>query len=162
MIISRTSRPVTCAVFLAAAVLLAVPAAAQMGAPPTTLQAALAKDAGTLSDKFAGLAGLVSTSVSQRTREFGLRIALGASRGAVLRMVLSQGTWLVAAGIALGAAGAYWFARLIARFLFATPPTDPVAYLLVALVLVGAALVATVGPAIRATAIDPLTTLKDG
>ena len=110
----------------------------------------------------AGLAGLVSTSVSQRTREFGLRIALGASRGAVLRMVLSQGTWLVAAGIALGAAGAYWFARLIARFLFATPPTDPVAYLLVALVLVGAALVATVGPAIRATAIDPLTTLKDG
>jgi putative ABC transport system permease protein len=110
----------------------------------------------------AGLAGLVSTSVSQRTREFGLRIALGASRGSVLRMVLSQGTWLVAVGIALGAAGAYWFARLIARFLFATPPTDPLAYLLVALVLVGAALVATIGPAIRATGIDPLTTLKDG
>ena len=110
----------------------------------------------------AGLAGLVSTSVSQRTREFGLRIALGASRGAVLRMVLSQGTWLVAAGIGLGAAGAYWFARLISRFLFATPPTDPVAYVAVALVLVGAALVATIGPAIRATAIDPLTTLKDG
>ncbi len=109
----------------------------------------------------AGLAGLVSTSVSQRTREFGLRIALGASRGAILRMVLSQGTWLVAAGIGLGAAGAYWFARLISRFLFATPPTDPVAYGLVALVLVGAALVATVGPAIRATTIDPLTTLKD-
>jgi putative ABC transport system permease protein len=109
----------------------------------------------------AGLAGLVSTSVSQRTREFGLRIALGASRGAVLRMVLSQGTWLVVAGIALGAAGAYWFARLISRFLFATPPTDPVAYVLVALVLVGAALVATVGPAIRATTVDPLTTLKD-
>ena len=109
----------------------------------------------------AGLAGLVSTSVSQRTREFGLRIALGASRGAVLRMVLTQGTWLVAAGIGLGAAGAYWFARLISRFLFATPPTDPVAYVLVALVLVGAALVATLGPAIRATTVDPLTTLKD-
>jgi putative ABC transport system permease protein len=109
----------------------------------------------------AGLAGLVSTSVSQRSREFGLRIALGASRGAVLRMVLSQGTWLVTAGIGLGAAGAYWFARLISRFLFATPPTDPVAYALVALVLVAAALVATVGPAIRATTIDPLTTLKD-
>jgi putative ABC transport system permease protein len=76
-------------------------------------------------------------------------------------MVLSQGTWLVTAGIGLGAAGAYWFARLISRFLFATPPTDPVAYALVALVLVAAALVATVGPAIRATTIDPLTTLKD-
>jgi putative ABC transport system permease protein len=109
----------------------------------------------------AGLAGLVSTSVSQRTREFGLRMALGASRGAVLRMVLGQGTGLVAAGIALGAAGAYWFARLIARFLFATPPTDPVAYGLVALVLVGAALIATIGPAIRATTVDPYTALKD-
>jgi putative ABC transport system permease protein len=110
----------------------------------------------------AGLAGLVSTSVSQRTREFGLRIALGASRGQVLRMVLSQGTWLVAAGIVLGGAGAYWFAKLIARFLFATPPTDPIPYIAVAVVLLGAALVATVGPAIRATTIDPLTTLKDG
>ena len=109
----------------------------------------------------AGLAGLVSTSVSQRTREFGLRIALGASRGSVLRMVLSQGTWLVLAGIGLGAAGAFWFAKLISRYLFATPPTDPVAYALVALVLVGAALVATFGPALRATTVDPLVTLKD-
>ncbi len=99
--------------------------------------------------------------MSQRTREFGLRIALGASRGTVLRMVLTQGTWLVAVGIVLGAAGAYWFARLIARFLFATPPTDPVAYALVALVLVGAALIATIGPAIRATTVDPFTALKD-
>ena len=109
----------------------------------------------------AGLAGLVSTSVSQRTREFGLRLALGASRAEVLRMVLGQGTWLVTAGIAVGAAGAYWFARLIARFLFATPPTDPVAYALVALVLAGAALIATIGPAIRATTVDPYTSLKD-
>jgi predicted permease len=109
----------------------------------------------------AGLAGLISTSVSQRTREFGLRIALGASRGSVLRMVLSQGTWLVAGGIALGAAGAFWFAKLIARYLFATPPSDPVAYVLVAVVLLGAALVATFGPALRATGVDPLVTLKD-
>jgi putative ABC transport system permease protein len=108
-----------------------------------------------------GLAGLVGTSVSQRTREFGLRMALGASRGSVLRMVLGQGTWLVAAGLALGTAGAYWFARLIARFLFATPPTDPVAYAIVALIFLGAAILATLGPAIRATSIDPLTTLKD-
>jgi putative ABC transport system permease protein len=109
----------------------------------------------------AGLAGLVSTSVSQRTREFGLRIALGASRGEVLRMVLSQGTWLVLAGIGFGAAGAYWFAKLISPYLFATPPTDPVAYALVALVLVGAALVASFGPRVRATAVDPLVALRD-
>jgi ABC-type lipoprotein release transport system permease subunit len=109
----------------------------------------------------AGLAGLVGTSVSQRTREFGLRIALGASRGSVLRLVLRQGTWLVAIGIGLGAAGAYWFARLISRFLFATPPTDPATYVLVALVFVGASLAATLGPAIRATTIDPLATLKE-
>jgi putative ABC transport system permease protein len=107
-----------------------------------------------------GLAGLVSTAVSQRTREFGLRIALGASRGSVLRMVLSQGTWLVIAGIGLGAAGAYWFTKLIARFLFGTPPPEPVAYTVVALVFLAAALLATLGPALRATTIDPLTTLK--
>ena len=76
-------------------------------------------------------------------------------------MVLRQGTWLVLGGIALGAAGAFWFAKLISRYLFATPPTDPVAYALVALVLVGAALVATFGPALRATTVDPLVTLKE-
>jgi predicted permease len=108
----------------------------------------------------AGLAGLIGTSVSQRTREFGLRMALGASRLSVLRLVLGQGAVLVVTGVMLGIAGAYWFSQLIARFLFGTPPVDPVAYAGVALVFLVAALLATFGPARRATTTDPLTALR--
>jgi predicted permease len=108
-----------------------------------------------------GLAGLIGTSVSQRTREFGLRMALGASRTSVLRLVLGQGALLVAAGVLIGAAGAYWFSQLIARFLFGTPPVEPLAYAAVALIFLGAAVLATFGPARRATTIDPLTALRN-
>jgi predicted permease len=108
----------------------------------------------------AGLAGVIGTSVSQRTREFGLRMALGASRSSVLQLVLRQGLVLVAAGIALGVAGAYAFGRLIARYLFETTPTDALAYAGVALLFVLAALTATFGPARRATTVDPLRALR--
>ncbi len=108
----------------------------------------------------AGIAGVVGTSVSQRTREFGLRMALGASRGSVLQLVLGQGLILVAVGVAIGLAGAYGFSRLIARFLFATAPTDLGAYAAVALVFAIAALLAALGPARRATTIDPLRALR--
>ena len=107
-----------------------------------------------------GLAGLISTAVSQRTREFGLRLALGASRGSLLKMVLTQGVWLVVAGIGLGVAGAYWFTQLISRFLFGTPPPEPVAYTVIAVMFLAAAVLAALGPALRVTGIDPLTTLK--
>ena len=107
-----------------------------------------------------GLAGLIGTSVSQRTREFGLRMALGASRMSVLRLVLGQGAVLVAVGVLLGVAGAYWFSQLIGRFLFGTRPVDPVAYATVAAIFVAAAVLATFGPARRATTIDPLTALR--
>ena len=107
-----------------------------------------------------GLAGLVSTTVSQRTREFGLRMALGATRGSVLRMVLGQGTWLVAGGIFLGAAGAYWFTQVLSQFIFGTPPPAVVAYSIIGAAFLAAALLATLGPALRATTINPLTTLK--
>jgi len=108
----------------------------------------------------AGIAGLVGTSVSQRTREFGLRMALGATRRSVLSLVLRQGVVLVLIGAAMGAAGAWAFSRLLSRFLFETKPTDPAAYAAVAAVFVVAALLATVGPARRATTIDPLTALR--
>jgi len=108
----------------------------------------------------AGIAGLIGTSVSQRTREFGLRMALGASRGSVLRLVLGQGLILVVVGVLMGVAGAYWFSGLISDSLFQTTPHDPAAYVGVAVVFILAALVATFAPARRATTIDPLNALK--
>src|SRR5262249_36023806 len=108
----------------------------------------------------AGIAGVVGTSVSQRTREFGLRIALGASRASVLSMVLRQALGFVAIGVALGLAGAYVFGQVISEFLFETAPTDGFAYSIVAILFVVAALVATFGPARRATSIDPLQALR--
>ena len=108
----------------------------------------------------AGIAGLVSTSVSQRTREFGLRMALGATRTSVLRLVLGQSGVLVLIGIAIGLAGAYPFSQLITQYLFQTTPADPLAYAAVAATFLIAALVASIGPARRATTVDPLLALK--
>jgi ABC-type antimicrobial peptide transport system permease subunit len=107
-----------------------------------------------------GIAGVIGTSVSQRTREFGLRMALGASRTSVLRLVVGHGAALVGVGIALGLAGAYWFSGLIGTFLFATTKTDPLAYAAVAVVFLLAAVAATALPARRATTISPLIALK--
>ena len=107
-----------------------------------------------------GIAGVVGTSVSQRTRELGVRMALGASRLSVLRLVLGQGAGLVAAGVVIGLAGAYWFSQLLDSFLFATTATDPRVYAAVAVVFLGAAVAATLAPARRATTIDPLIALK--
>ncbi len=108
----------------------------------------------------AGIAGLVGTSVSQRTREFGLRMALGASRGSVLRLVLRQGVVLVLIGLVAGIAGAYAFSQLITRFLFQTTSTDVSAYVVTSLLFIVAALAATIGPARRATSVDPLVALR--
>jgi putative ABC transport system permease protein len=108
----------------------------------------------------AGIAGVIGTSVSQRIREFGLRMALGASRASVLKLVLGQGLALVAVGVVIGLGGAWLFGQLIASFLFNTTVTDPVAYALVGAVFLLAALVAAFGPARRATSVDPLTALR--
>ena len=126
------------------------------------LTAALALDlrAIALVITIAGIAGLIGTSVSQRTREFGLRMALGASRGSVLKLVLSQGIVLVLIGLALGIGGAYAFSQLITGFLFETTATDAMAYAATALVFIAAALIAALGPARRATTVDPLTALR--
>ena len=108
----------------------------------------------------AGIAGVIGTTVSQRTREFGLRIALGATPGSVLRLVLRQGVVLAIVGVVLGSAGALAAGRLLTASLFATEPGDPVVFGLVGAVFVLASLAAAWGPARRATAVDPLTALR--
>ncbi len=108
----------------------------------------------------AGLSGVIATSVSQRTHEFGVRMALGASRGAVLPMVVGGGLALVGLGLALGLAGALGLSRVLTSYLFDTAPTDPVTLAVVAAVFLAAALAACLGPARRATAIDPVIALR--
>jgi predicted permease len=108
----------------------------------------------------AGLAGLVGTSVSQRTREFGLRIALGASRLSVMRLVLGQGLVLAVIGLGLGLGGAYFFTQLVSQFLFETARTDWPTYAIAALVFLLATVAASAGPARRATSVDPLKALR--
>ena len=102
-----------------------------------------------------GIAGVVGNSVNQRTRELGVRMALGASRGSLLRLVLGEGFLLVGLGLVLGLVGALAFSRLVVRFLFATPPTDPLTYSAVGLTFAIAAFLALLAPARRATSIAP-------
>jgi putative ABC transport system permease protein len=119
---------------------------------------------------FAGLAlalavvgayGVMSYSVGQRTQEIGIRMALGAGRGDVLRMILRQGLAIVLAGCAVGLAGALVCGRVIAGFLFQTAPTDPVTLVGISLVLVASTLCACYLPARRATRIDPMAALRE-
>jgi predicted permease len=108
----------------------------------------------------AGIAGVIGTTVSQRTREFGLRMALGATRASVVKLVLGQGLVMAAIGIAIGLGGALAVSHRIAPSLFQTRPTDPLAFGGVAALFVVAVLIASFGPARRATSIDPLTSLR--
>ncbi len=107
-----------------------------------------------------GLYGVVAFSVSQRRTELGLRIALGAARGEVLRLVLRQGLAPVAIGMVCGLAGAVGFTRALAGLLYDTPTSDPVTYLAVAAVLGLVAVVACLIPARRATAVDPVVAMR--
>jgi putative ABC transport system permease protein len=107
-----------------------------------------------------GVYGLMAYSVQQRTAEIGIRMALGADRGAILAAVLREGLAAVGTGLLVGAAAALLLARVIARLLFGVPPTDPVTYLAVALVLVAVAALACLLPARRATAVQPSLALR--
>jgi putative ABC transport system permease protein len=107
-----------------------------------------------------GLTGVIATSVSQRTREFGVRMALGASRGGILAMVLRQGLVLVAIGLVLGAIAAIVLSRVLTALLFDTTSTDPVAFAAVAVAFVVAGALACLGPAFRATTVDPVYALR--
>jgi predicted permease len=108
----------------------------------------------------AGLGAVIATTVSQRTREFGLRMALGASPGSVLAMVCTQGAWMVGVGLMLGIGGAVLAGRALQNYLYQTPSVSPVVYATVAGLFVVAGLVACWGPARRATSIDPLRALR--
>jgi putative ABC transport system permease protein len=107
-----------------------------------------------------GITGVIAQSVSQRTQEFGLRMALGATQHSVLRMVLRQGLVLVSVGLAIGIAGAFAFARVLESYLYSTTTTDPIAFAVVATAFVVAGTLACLGPAWRATTVDPMTALR--
>ena len=107
-----------------------------------------------------GIYGVISYAVSQRTRELGIRIALGAQRERVVRLVIGQGLALTLVGILIGVVGAYALTRVIASLLFGVAPADPVTFAAVALVFVAVACLASYLPARRAAAVDPIIAMR--
>jgi len=107
-----------------------------------------------------GIYGVISYSVSQRTREIGIRMALGAEEPELRRMFVRNGLVLTAAGVACGAAGAAAFTRWMASLLFGVRPFDPITYVAVAAGLFGAAALASYMPARRATSVNPVEALR--
>jgi predicted permease len=107
-----------------------------------------------------GITGVIAQSVSQRTQEFGVRMALGASQNSVLRMVVSQGLVLVGAGLLIGIGASLALARVLQTYLYQTTPADPLTFAAVALAFMVAGTLACLGPAWRATAVDPMLALR--
>jgi predicted permease len=107
-----------------------------------------------------GIYGVMAYVVAQRTREIGVRMALGATRAMVVRMVLINAAALMAAGLAVGGAGAWYLSSAAKSFLFKLDPTDPRAFAAALLLLAGAGLVASAVPARRAAAVDPMIALR--
>jgi putative ABC transport system permease protein len=116
--------------------------------------------AGTLLLAAIGLYGVLAFGVSQRTREIGVRLALGAARAEVIRLVVTDGMKLAAVGLVIGAAGAMAAAGLLRALLFETSTHDPSTFALVPLLLAGVALIACYLPARRASRVDPVVALR--
>jgi predicted permease len=107
-----------------------------------------------------GIYGVISYTVSQRTRELGIRIALGATQDRVMRLVLGQGLMLTVAGVSVGLLGAYWLVHLLGALLFGVAPTDVATFAGVAVVLLGVASLASYLPARRAALVDPVIAMR--
>jgi len=107
-----------------------------------------------------GLYGVMAYSVSQRTAEIGLRVALGAQRGHVLQLVLGQGVKLTLLGVAIGLTAAWGLSRLLVSSLFGVSATDPATFASISLLLVSIALLACFLPARRALTVDPMVALR--
>jgi putative ABC transport system permease protein len=107
-----------------------------------------------------GIYGVMSYSVAQRTREIGIRMALGAQRSDVMKMTIGQGLRLVLTGVAIGLAAAFVLTRVMSTLLFGVSPTDPVTFISISIVLVSVAVLAGYVPALRATRVDPMFALR--
>ena len=107
-----------------------------------------------------GIYGVMAYSVVQRRKEMGIRLALGAQRVDLLRMVLGSGLRLSILGAAIGMIGAFALTRLLAGIIFGIQSTDPFTFVIVPVTLIMTALVSGMLPAVRAATVDPLTALR--
>jgi ABC-type antimicrobial peptide transport system permease subunit len=107
-----------------------------------------------------GIYGVLAYTVAQRTREFGIRMALGAQTGNVLRMVFWQGLRLAFIGLGVGLTASYFLVRLMTSLLYQVRPGDPVVFAAVSGLLTAVAVVASLVPSLKATRIDPLVALR--
>jgi putative ABC transport system permease protein len=107
-----------------------------------------------------GLYGVLSYVVAERTREIGLRMALGATAGTVRRMVVSQGTRVVLLGVAIGIAGALASTRLLGTLLYDVKPVDPIVFAAMSLMLIVIGMLASYVPAWRASSVNPIHSLR--
>jgi putative ABC transport system permease protein len=107
-----------------------------------------------------GLYGVISYTVVQRTREMGIRLALGADRATILGMIVKNGTLLACVGALIGLAAAFLLTRLMASLLFGVAPTDPLTFLCVPIALIAVAILASYVPARRAAKVDPMVALR--
>jgi ABC-type antimicrobial peptide transport system permease subunit len=107
-----------------------------------------------------GLYGVLAYSVERRTREIGIRMALGGQRGDMLRLILAEGARLVCVGVAFGLLAAFWLTRFLQKQLFEVSPTDPVVFAGVVTLLLAVAALACLIPALRASRIAPMTALR--
>ena len=129
---------------------------------PRRLNAVLLSTFGVLAVIIAavGIAGVLAFSVGARTNEIGIRMSLGAGSGQVQRMILSEGTALVAIGLVLGAVGAFFSTRLMQGLLFGVAPHDPTTFIGVVVMMAVIGIIACWIPALRAARIDPVIAMR--